>query len=814
MKSPIKFLFAILFFTFQIHAQNNGAIKGTVVSSGNLPLEKVTVTAQNANFSTLTDNEGNFKIANVKPGKYTLVFSHVGFTAKSAHVTVNSNAVTHVPKIALTESSNNLTEVIVSGSVINRSLANGKAGIKTFDLPQSIQVIDSKVLEQQQTIRLSDVIKNVNGVYVGSARGGAQESFWSRGYDMTANNMFKNGFRYNGGSMPEVASLEQVETLKGSSALLFGNVAPGGIINMVTKTPSFKKGGSISFQTGSYAYYKPIVDFYGPLSKNIAYRFVGSYENAESFRDVVTRERFYINPSVLFKANKKTSVLLQGDYLKDYWTPDFGTGAIGKTLVDLPRNTYLGAKWSNGVTTQASVSGQVVHKINSNWKFSSNTSLQDYSRKSEGTERIQPDASGNLKRPLGKNYNTELISAQQFNIQGVFNTGSIKHQLSTGVDWDYTFGQAYTYVFKPTTYDATPINIFDPSTYADEHDIPTARNSKIVRTETVRFGAYVQELVSLNDKLKVLAGIRWSWQEAEATNYNELYVAATNVQTQAPINDPNPKKDAKRLDRAFSPKVGVVYQPTKSTSLFASYANSFTPNTNTDIYGKVLEASIIDQFEVGAKKDFWNGLFTTNVTAYQIVNSNFAQMAPFKVDGTPNYDSTKKVLSGETTSKGVEVDINSKPIEGLNILVGYSYNDMRFTRVLGEGVAGSFIKGDRVARTPQHTANASFFYTVPNGFLKGLSVGSIANYIGDRIGGWNNDYALNTTTNQVEFRDREIPVDGYVTIDATVGYTWKQFSLLCKLSNITNELNYTVHENYSINPIAPRQYMATLKYKF
>jgi iron complex outermembrane receptor protein len=66
----------------------------------------------------------------------------------------------------------------------------------------------------------------------------------------------------------------------------------------------------------------------------------------------------------------------------------------------------------------------------------------------------------------------------------------------------------------------------------------------------------------------------------------------------------------------------------------------------------------------------------------------------------------------------------------------------------------------------------------------------------------------------VEFRDREIPVDGYLTVDASVGYTWKQISLLCKVSNITNELNYSVHENYSINPIAPRQVMATLKYKF
>lgn len=811
MRSPIKILFAILFFVLQMNAQNNGTIKGTVVSSKDTPIEKVNVTDQNASFNVVTNSEGDFTITNIAPGKYTLVFSHVGYTTAKINVNVKANSETKVPKVYLEDASSTLSEVIVSGSVVNRTLANGKAGIKTIDLPQSVQVINSKTLEQQQTIRLSDVIKNINGVYVGSARGGAQESFWSRGYDMGANNMFKNGFRYNAGSMPEVASLEQVEALKGSSALLFGNVAPGGILNMVTKTPSFTKGGSVSFQAGSYAYFKPILDIYGPLSSTIAYRFVGSYENAESFRDVVKRERIYVNPSLLFKAGAKTHVLLQGDYLRDNWTPDFGTGVIGKDIVDLPRNTYLGARWSNGLTTQASFNGQIIHKFHKNWKFSSNTSLQDYERKSEGTERIQPniDGSGDLNRPLGKNKNTELITAQQFNVQGNFNTGSIKHQLSTGVDTDFSFAQAFTYAFAQPYYDDEPINIYDPSTYENDNGtMPDARNTKIVRTETTRFGVYAQDLVSFTEKIKVLAGIRWSWQEAQATNYNHL---ANNYEAE---EDPNPKKDPKRLDRAFSPKVGLVYQPTKATSLFASYASSFTPNTGTDIYDKNLEPSIIDQFEVGVKKDFWNGLFSANVTVYQIVNSNFAQMAPFLADGTANYNSQKKMLSGETTSKGVEIDINAKPVEGLNVLVGYSYNDMRFTKTLGHGIAGSFIEGDRVARTPQHTANASFFYTVPAGFFKGFSVGSIANYIGDRIGGWNNDYALNTTTNQVEFRDREIPVDGYVTIDASVGYTWRQFSLLCKLSNITNELNYSVHENYSVNPIAPRQVMATLKYKF
>jgi iron complex outermembrane receptor protein len=245
-------------------------------------------------------------------------------------------------------------------------------------------------------------------------------------------------------------------------------------------------------------------------------------------------------------------------------------------------------------------------------------------------------------------------------------------------------------------------------------------------------------------------------------------------------------------------------------SIFASYSNSFTPNTGTTVDLKPIKASIIDQYEIGVKKDFWNGILSTNVTVYQITNSNLAQTAEFKADGiTQNTDANIKVLNGETKSKGIEIDLTAKPIEGLNIIAGYSYNDSRYTKTIG--TKGSFIEGDRLTRTPANTANLSFFYTLHEGKLEGLSFGAIGNYIGNRVGGWNNQI---DSTKPNGIWDREFPIQGYTTFDLSAGYSYKKWSVLCKLSNITNELNYTVHENYSVNPIAPRQIMTSLKYKF
>ena len=147
---------------------------------------------------------------------------------------------------------------------------------------------------------------------------------------------------------------------------------------------------------------------------------------------------------------------------------------------------------------------------------------------------------------------------------------------------------------------------------------------------------------------------------------------------------------------------------------------------------------------MGIKKDFWRGLLSTNITLYQIENSNLAQTAEFKADGSSNTDTTIKVLSGSTKSKGVELDITARPTNGMRVMAGYSYNDMRYTKT--SGLNGSFIVGDRLARTPANTANLSFFYTLPSGALKGLSIGSSANYIGNRIAGWNNQILIDPNT--------------------------------------------------------------------
>ncbi len=307
MKTTIRIFALLLLSSIYSYAQESGIIKGKIITSDGFPLSGIAIKLGKALETNKTNTNGEFSFFHFPTGTHIITLEGEGLKKQSKEIKVLANETTYV-EFKLIEDIQSLREIVIviqkSPNKKRETVLSGLE-IKPLDLPQSIQIIGNNIISQQQSIRLSDVVKNINGVYVGSARGGAQESFWSRGYDMSGNNIFKNGFRINSGSIPEVASLEKVEVLKGSSALLFGNVTPGGILNMVTKLPSFKKGGEIAIQMGSYSFYKPSIDVYGPLNKIIAYRFTGSYENSKSFRDNVSKERFYINPSILFKSSAK-----------------------------------------------------------------------------------------------------------------------------------------------------------------------------------------------------------------------------------------------------------------------------------------------------------------------------------------------------------------------------------------------------------------------------------------------------------------------------------------------------------------------------
>ncbi|TBX70055.1 TonB-dependent receptor [Flavobacterium silvisoli] len=690
-----------------------------------------------------------------------------------------------------------LKEVIIISQQQKTIVKSGKANIKPLDLPQASMVIGKETIKQQQILRLSEALKNANGIYVSgasNASGNNQEELGSRGFTFSGGNTFKNGVRINGSIIPEASSLESIEILKGSSALLYGNVAPGGILNLITKKPRFDHGGELSFRATEYNFFKPTVDVYGAVnnSNTVAYRFISSYEQGNSFRDDVQTKRIYFNPSFLLDISAKTNIIIEADYTKDNRTPDFGLATIDYEVIELPRNAFLGFNWGKFDSEQVGFTTTINHDLSKNWQLKGLFSYQGYntnllsSLRPNATNLVQ--SNGDWTRGVQKTDTEQDYNLVEADLNGTFKTGKIKHTLLFGADADQS--NTTTLAYKNIVW-FDKINIYNPQVSFDKNpiytnaDIPSMEKNTNALANVKRAGVYFQDLIEVTQKVKVLAGLRYSY--LENTTNTLTYSTSATVET-------------KTNDNIVSPKLGVVFQPTKTNSVFASYSDSFVLNTGTDINLKALPHSTINQYELGVKNEFFKGHLVANVTTYLIDYSNLAQ-TDFS---NGNTNTNIKELAGAYQSKGVEVDITSQH-KGLKLIAGYSFNETQYTK------SNIYDKGTHLRFSPKHTANASAFYTFEKSKLKGLELGLQSTYIGERLGG---RLKPNNASTPAELARKPIPVDGFLQFDASVGYAIKNFTIRAKLANLGNVVSYYVYDDNTVTPIAPRMLTTTLSYKF
>lgn len=790
----------------QMHAKALGVINGSVRLPDGTPTPYAHVVVVQTGGGAVTDENGSFLIKGLKPGSYLLRISSVGLLPAEKSVWITEGESNH-HDFVVQEDPSQLDEVLVTASTLTgKDISINKANLRRLDLPQTSGVVTGRVIADQQVAHLGEALQNVSGVSLTQQRGGVNETFSSRGYSIgiagTSGSIFKNGIITNTQGFPETSTLESIEVLKGSAALVYGNVSGGLIVNMVTKKPRFSAGGEASMRLGSYNLYKPILDVYGPLTKRLAFRLVSSHESSGSYRDVVTSKRTLVNPSLRYLIGEKTDIVLQGDYFLQNLTPDNGIGSLNANRsaeIVASRSRFINTLWAYCNIRQVSGSVHINQRLNSRWKLSfigamQNTDLNAFS--TSVPNAIEED--GTYARALSRTNTSEDSRTVQLNLNGDIRTGRFRHQVLVGSE--YMNLKSVSHTFSITSgglpvaiYDT--INILDMKRYVQRTDIPEADAVSRTISPVHRMGVYVQDLVSITSKIKILAGLRWSYQKNIQTR---IYSIPDHVLTRGGTGTTH--------STAFSPKVSFLYQPIKITSLYLSYSNNFTVNTGIDIYGAHLHPSIVNQFEVGAKNDLLDGKLVLNGAIYRIINGSLAQMAPLKADGMVNSDANVKELTGQTTSDGFEVDLTGQLSSRCYFITGYGYNYMRYTKTTA--VKGSYIQGERLINNPSHTANAAFFYTFDGGALKGIKLGVSGFYTGKRYGGLNNTYG------QLPDFNRLVPLSGFATFDLSAGYRIGEFSLLGKVSNLLNTLNYIAHDRYSLNPIPPRQLTVTLSYKF
>ncbi|WP_335137290.1 TonB-dependent siderophore receptor [Nostoc sp.] len=658
-------------------------------------------------------------------------------------------------------------ELVVTGEQDGYNVPDSSTATRTDtplrDIPQSIQVIPQAVIKDQQITRISDATRNVSGVSPASGYGGFSEDYTIRGF--TDGNLLRNGFR-SSNYFTYGANVERVEVLKGPSSVLYGQIEPGGTVNFVTKQPLSSPYYAAELTAGSFSFYRGAIDLSGPLTtdKKLLYRLNVAYENSGSFRDFVNQEIVSVTPVITYKPSENTTLNFEYEYGRRRGTFDRAFPPISPVFLTLPisrflqePNNFLSLDYQRGTAT-------VDHRFSENLQLRSSFSVQstfDNNAYTQADGNLEADGH-TLPRIYIGNENRRIEDySWQTDLIGKFNTGSIAHQLLLGLEL-----RRNTDINPIFTRDIASIDIFNPVYGARPTDF-TSQNLYGTRINTT--GIYLQDQVTLLSNLKLLVGGRYDFVFSDNSSRT--------------IGDPN-TTNSNFYDSAFSPRVGLVYQPIEPISLYASYSSSFVPNQATTASGVSLEPSRGTQYEVGIKSEFFDRRLSATLAAYDITKTNIPTVDPNNTDFS--------IALGEVKSRGIELDVAGEILPGWKLIASGYLNDA-FVSEDNDPT----IKGQRLENTAYHGATLWTTYEIQQGSLKGLQFGGGIFFVGSRI------------ANQSD----PLTLPSYVRTDAAISYKRNNWRAALNFKNIF-DLKYYDTNGYFLFPQAPLTVLGSISVEF
>ncbi|MBD2091395.1 TonB-dependent siderophore receptor [Microcoleus sp. FACHB-1515] len=579
-------------------------------------------------------------------------------------------------------------EIVVTGEQEEGyAVPNASAGTRTDaalrDVPQSIQVVPRQVIEDQGAIDLGDVLRNVGGVTANgdSIRGlGANE----RGIP----GVFVNGDRQARFSPFDVSNVERVEVLRGPASVLYGQGEPGGIVSVVTEQPQTEPAYEVEARLGNFDFYRSTLDFTGPLNddRTILYRLNVAYQNAGSPVDFVQNERFAIFPVLRFQLGDRTAFTLEGAYQTISGRQDPGLLDVPLPLGELSISRFLGEPDFPSATNEAvSIGYRLEHELSDDWliRHQFRADFADFDEYFIGLNELEAD-NRTVSRFASRFRGSDEVYTARAEVLGEITTGIVEQDLLVGVEYTRRVTDSY-FIDR----ELSAIDLYDPdygNFSLDDFEPTDGEISPPGSSNSV--GIYAQNLAAIGDQIKILLGGRLDWIQDSGFNFSEAEQEVTN----------------------FSPRVGIVYQPIEPLSLYANYAQSFSPQFGIDRQGNQFVPISGEQFEIGAKAEFLDGRLAATLSAYQITRAN--DFVPDPIDD--NFD----IQIGESRSRGIEFDLRGEPLSGLNLIATYAYIDAEIT----EDPSG--FEGSQLPGVPEHSGSLWAVYELQEGTLEGLGLGA------------------------------------------------------------------------------------------
>ncbi|MYM35831.1 TonB-dependent siderophore receptor [Duganella sp. FT94W] len=638
------------------------------------------------------------------------------------------------------------------------------------DLPQSARVLTADMLQDAGVNRIADALDMGSGISRQSNFGGVWDAYAVRGFTGDPNygsDLLINGFSssrgYNG--LRDSVNVGSVEILKGPAAALYGRGEPGGIINITTKKPLFQPSYTLSQSLSSHDTWRTTADLTGPLSDTVAYRLNAAYEKGDSYRDTLSSKRHMVSPSVIWRLAENTTLSYELEAFEQQAYFDRGVVAVKGVLGLIPNSRFLGEP-ADGPVKVKSTGHQLFlqHDFSNGWSLQSGLSYRDSQMVGFSTEASTLQADG---RTLWRQRRYRDFSAQDWSgrLELLGKIGA--HHVLVGVD-GYRFIDDRLQLRKsPNAAAPYAIDIYAP-VYGGPQ--PTVLGASInTREQQWQTAVYAQDQIDLSEHWKALLGVRRDGYRQTITNYNRA--GQQNHQTL----------------EATSPRAGIVYQPDKQVSLYASAGKSFRPNSGIGINNESFPAETSRAYEAGVKFDSTDGKVSSTLAVYSIKKKNVLTLNPL--------DTNFSLAAGEVGSKGVELDVAGEIARKLQLSFSYAYTD---AKVLRDNVLAV---GGRLANVPKQAANVMLVQEFGLDGGARASFGGGANYVGER----NGDVAISST----------FKLPAYTTAKLVSSYSpSKKLRISLDIDNLFNKVYYaSSYQQVWVAPGEDRRVTLKVEYK-
>lgn len=652
--------------------------------------------------------------------------------------------------------------------------------IPLIEVPQSIQVITEKLIEDQELVTLDEALRNVSGVVPSLPSELVLANPIVRGFEAE---IFTDGLiGYGDTAVVDPASLwnvERIEVAKGPTSALFGGGTGspvGGLINLVSKTANGQDVAKARVRAGSFDSYSAAVDLGAALTDSLSIRVVGEHQSADDNIDVVEIERLLISPSIR-------------------WAPSVDTEIVGRfTYTEIDQLEYAGLP-AIFVDDERVDPERFTGATNA-----PNTNVQNLTAQLEWTQRLGDGLSFNLRGRRYENDFDEFASSPFFtffpcgdasglndtscpqirgrlpakvdewtvdgSLTAEFSTGLIDHVVLAGVQWDQADYDAATGF---DLVNAVPFDYADPAADFDFFPVPDLATFLANRYDT--FAVYVQDQITVGDRVHILASVRYS-----ELGIDEIVGGRGNDETY----------------HEWDPRFGITFDVADGVSLFAGYATG----SRLSIFFNGPESPLPERsesYEAGIKFGLDDVGLSGTLAVYRIDRTNVPTANPLTF--------FTSVQNGEQRSEGIEADLIFEPTPAFSLLATYAYTDALVISGFVDGpVPGGpsiDLAGDRLPRVAEHRGRIAARYRVLSGSLTGLEIGG----------------GITAASDSVITLPNDAEVDGYVVADAQASYTIGNLRLGLRVDNIFGA-DYFIPYQYFVQDVVrpgnPRSAFVTL----